>query len=212
MNSEDGVVVQILRDLAANEARWYSEADVNSELRPIYAYLESRFPKYEESVIQAFIDANPDGGSLDAWGGYVRLRPCRTKAWAVPVLMVEYRFKEPRKLGLRLGLFLQEVGADAVASIGYRFETPDADGENAYFHLQHILELGNGSGALPTPGWIPESKLAVPLDVRSEVGLMLCLLASIYGWASEEMGQVLNAQYKGMLSTHLQNLQWAPDH
>jgi len=208
VDAEQGVLVQVLRDLAAHEARWYSEADLDPDLRSIYSYLETRFRRYDESEIQAFVRAHPETGTLHEWGGYIFLKACRTGEWAVPVLNVEYNFASG-KLGLRIGLFLNAADEpERIGSIGYRFETPDIGGENPFFHLQHIIELGNGSGELPTPSWMPQSKVAVPLDVKTNLGLMLCLLASLYGWGSDVVGHVMNAQYQQLLTTHVQSLAW----
>ncbi len=98
---------------------------------------------------------------------------------------------------------------NSVVGLGYRFESPDIGGEHAFFHLQQIIELGNGTHALPTPQWIPQYKLAVPLDVKSDVGLLLCMLASIYGPASDVMRQIASSQYREMLNPHLQQIRWA---
>jgi hypothetical protein len=108
-----------------------------------------------------------------------------------------------------MGLFLVDARDESVASVGYRFESPDNPGEHRFFHLQHIVELGNGVHRLPTPPWMPQSKLAVPLDVRTDVGLLLCLLASLYGPNSEVMRQILDSQYRTMLGPHLQEIRWA---
>ena len=211
MNAEHGLLIQILRDLAAREASWNAEADLTPELSSIYQYLTTqRFRRATEDEIESLVTANPEAGELHAWGGFIYLRPCQTRAWAVPILTVTYRFAEPTSLGLRLGLFLVNAADNSIASVGYRFESPDKPGEHGFFHLQHIIEMGNGTFALPTPPWMPQSKLAVPLDVETDVGLLLCMLVSIYGPRSETIQQIASAQYRGMLSPHLQHIRWGP--
>ncbi len=210
MTPDLGLLIQILRDLAVREVSWNAENDLDENLSAIYRYLELHsFRRCNEEEIENVLRTASAAGELHAWGGFLFLRPCQTREWAVPVLTVTYKSEEPASLALRLGLFL--VSAEgAVVSLGYRFESPDLTGaEHDFFHMQHIVELGNGSFALPTPPWVPQTKLAVPLDVSTNVGLLLCLLASLYGPRSEVLGQITSAQYSYMLAPHLREIRWA---
>jgi len=210
MDPEHGLLVQILRDLASREAAWNAEADLRPELSDIYRYLERNlFRRCTEEEIEQVIQANPEAGDLHAWGGFLFLRPCETRVWAVPVMTMEYQFAPPPRIGLRLGLFLFDNESQSVVSTGYRYESPDAGGEHDFFHMQQITELGNRAFPLPTPPWVSQNKPAVPLDAGTDVGLLLCLLAALYGPQSDVIAEIASSQYRNMLSTHIKSVRWA---
>lgn len=209
MNAQISVVAQIIRDLALREARWRENASLEGDLGTVYDYLrDSGFRSYDESEIDAYFAANPLDGELHEWRGFAFMTP-PSFPLVVPVLTMEYRTSVPSKLGLRLALFLLDTGTGEVVSIGYRFESPDPGGENPFYHLQHIQELGNGDFRIPTPRWIPESSPAVPVEAHTEVGLILCLLASLYGRNSEALAQVWAAPYRNEVESQLRTETWS---
>lgn len=108
---------------------------------------------------------------------FIYLKPILENIWLVPVMTFKYDISQyPVKMSIRVALFL-EYG-DGIKSIGYRFET--GDGKHAYCHVQHITEF-DSRHILQTEAWIPQKFPAFPLEAGGIVGLLLCLLGSLYG-------------------------------
>ena len=75
----------------------------------------------------------------------------------------------------------------ALQAMAIRFETdegvPQPDGtpgSHDFCHAQ-LCRCINGNTLATTPSWIPESQPSIPLDADDQVGLVLCMLTSLYG-------------------------------
>ena len=88
----------------------------------------------------------------------------------------------------RIYALLTMLDEDAtLQSLAIRFETDEGDnqpgseiGSHDFCHAQlcnyinkHIKDV--------TPLWVPDSQLAIPIDANTQIGLVLCMLTSLYG-------------------------------
>ena len=69
----------------------------------------------------------------------------------------------------------------------FRYETDEGDGtpgddvgKHDFCHAQICRALRKGGRQL-TSCWVPDSDPAIPLDADNQIGLVLCMLTSIYG-------------------------------
>jgi len=129
-------------------------------------------------------------GNLSATNSYLHLEPISKGPALVPVMDMKWDFTgEAPLMQLRLMLFLSHD--DRIRSIGFRFESPDANGAmHNYPHVQLISRLevmskrsasDAGMSAANDIPWLPESQPALPLPTSTPVGLLLCALLSLYG-------------------------------
>lgn len=72
-------------------------------------------------------------------------------------------------------------------SIAIRFETDEGNnqsgnpiGSHDFCHAQLCNQINNSIKDV-APMWIPDSQLAIPLDAENQIGLVLCMLTSLYG-------------------------------
>ena len=56
----------------------------------------------------------------------------------------------------------------------------DGSGKHDFCHAQLCRKI-NRQGKEVTPFWMLESDPAIPLDAENQIGLVLCMLTSIYG-------------------------------
>ena len=75
-----------------------------------------------------------------------------------------------------------------IETLAIRFETDegdsqrDIDGLHDFCHAQFCKEISCRIRA-STPEWLPDSQPAIPLDADDQIGLVLCMLTSLYGGA-----------------------------
>ncbi len=211
MDADSALFFQLLRDLVLREATWWREATIPKDLADVYEYLSRTLRKIDESEISTLLQRRPMKGSLLDIDGFIFMKPSQTRAWAVPVLSVEYELRRPLKVGLRLGVFLNGDDRYRIAATGYRLESPEASPTHGYHHVQHIVEFGNDRHPIPCPRWLPQTQPAFPIEARTPAGLVIALLVSIYGADSEEVREALTGSNRTMLRPHLQELMWAKD-
>ena len=81
---------------------------------------------------------------------------------------------------------------DVLRSLAVRFETSEGDpddnlGKHDFLHAQLCNYIYNSDGRIiakaKTPDWLPTSQPSFPLDADNQVGLVLCMLTSLYGGA-----------------------------
>lgn len=81
-----------------------------------------------------------------------------------------------------LVLFTSHEGS--LIALGFRFESPESPGgsskgDHNFYHLQL---MDNGSHRrIPFPEWIPAHQPSIPLNAENWMGLVLCMLISVYG-------------------------------
>lgn len=95
---------------------------------------------------------------------------------------------------------------DTLQALVVRFETdegtPDANGtigSHDFCHAQLCRSINSRTTAT-TPKWLPESQPSFPLDADDQVGLVLCMLTSLYG--GRYVVERLNMATDGNLSRH----------
>ena len=76
---------------------------------------------------------------------------------------------------------------EALQALAIRFETdegiPHANGvtgSHDFCHVQ-LCRYINDTTRATTPSWLPESQPSLPLDADDQIGLVLCMLISLYG-------------------------------
>lgn len=186
-----GEVLKVLHD-QERAKREEVGGDLVSALR---AQVLPKYPQLEDRVLDSALPSgkNPRG-SFQKTGRYLYLEPLQRGGRALPLLDVEHDFRgSPPKLGLRLMLFLLSGGK--LRSIGFRFESPGNSGTtHGYWHVQLLSTLESprrrrrpgpehpeGALDLGALAWLPETQPALPLPTSSPVGLLLCLVISLYG-------------------------------
>ncbi len=75
----------------------------------------------------------------------------------------------------------------ALQALAIRFETDEGVpqpsgmlGSHDFSHAQ-LCRYINGNTRATTPSWLPESQPSFPLDAEDQIGLVLCMLTSLYG-------------------------------
>ena len=75
----------------------------------------------------------------------------------------------------------------ALQSLAIRFETDEGDaqqecgiGSHDFCHAQ-LCKCITRDVEASTPDWLPDSQPSIPLDADNQVGLVLCMLTSLYG-------------------------------
>ena len=69
-----------------------------------------------------------------------------------------------------------------VQGVAFRYETDEGDGrgKHDYCHAQMCRSIRRGGRAV-SPFWMLESDPAIPMEADNQIGLVLCMLTSIYG-------------------------------
>lgn len=95
----------------------------------------------------------------------------------------------------------------ALQALAIRFETdegvPQATGvrgSHDFCHAQLCREI-NGTTRATTPSWLPESQPSFPIDAKDQIGLVLCMLTTLYG--GRHVVQRLNTSGDRGLRKHL---------
>jgi hypothetical protein len=83
---------------------------------------------------------------------------------------------------VRLQTALFALQSSSPAAIGVRYETPEGIGLHSYFHAQPFKAFAKGPPLPSAPPWLPTSTPTIPLDASTPVQLLVCLVASLYGY------------------------------
>ena len=182
-----GILRELLRWIVDRaDRRWRAVGD--PELSALYESLITKYPPLNEAVFSRLLPTKKPMGTFDLLRHryFIIMEPL-TKRSIVPVASIAFDFEAASPaMGLRVGLFFfdQSGQAGLLCSAGYRFETPSGStGIHAFFHAQPIRAF-HQSGAFPLPmvaSWLPLTDPTFPLDARNVVGLVVCLLISLYG-------------------------------
>ena len=98
---------------------------------------------------------------------------------------------------------------DGLQALAIRFETDEGPqtngvtGSHDFCHAQ-LCQSINGKTRATTPSWLPESQPALPLDAEDQIGLVLCMLASLYG--GRHVVERINTAGDGALRQHLKKV------
>ena len=98
----------------------------------------------------------------------------------------------------------------ALQALAIRFETDEGGpnsvgmpGSHDFCHAQLCRHI-NGNTRATTPGWLPESQPSFPLDAEDQIGLVLCMLTSLYG--GRHVLDRLNTTRDSALRQHLKKV------
>lgn len=179
-----------------------SRLDHDVKLYTIYREAINRFPPVANyrQLDQVTQDKKWD---LFASGSFLYLRPLKNLL-AIPALTFYFDFTYSiPEFRLRLILFLHDE-SQRLASVGYRFETPEGEGRHDFFHAQPIRSLTATGSTLPgVAPWLPDVSPAFPLDAKDPASLLVSLLVGIYG--SEFLLDLYRGGQGGYLKGHLRD-------
>jgi hypothetical protein len=191
--NELALVGELLVWAVRASAQGYSEARHSARVKTLYQQLIVTYaPCTAEQLRADFKTKTVDTISSGKW---LYLEPVVAEDDALPVMAVHCAIESGGsvRLRLRLGLFRSTIVSSATGeattskteAVGYRFESPeDAVGPHSYYHVQRISAYDiDGTYGLPGAGniWNPAGQPAFPLDTDNAVGLVLCLLVTLYG-------------------------------
>lgn len=132
---------------------------------------------------------------------YVFLKPPERET-VLPIIGIDAM--DWRHFQVCLALFLRDENSN-VHAIGMRFETAHGDGgAHDFCHPQFVKSFRNNQPDLPTPPWIPETQPSIPIDAEDNIGMILCVLVSIYG--GKEVWRVLTGDPIDGLTAHMSKL------
>lgn len=98
---------------------------------------------------------------------------------------------------------------DGLQALAIRFETDEGPQKNGvtgshdFCHAQ-LCRSVNRTTRATTPCWLPESQPSLPLDAEDQVGVILCMLTSLYG--GRHVVRRLNTVGDRDLSKHLRKV------
>ena len=98
---------------------------------------------------------------------------------------------------------------DGLQALAIRFETDEGTqtngviGSHDFCHAQ-LCRCINNKARATTPSWLPESQPSLPLDAEDQVGLVLCMLTSLYG--GRHVVERLNTAGDRSLRKHLKKV------
>ena len=151
-------------------------------------------------------------GHLPNAKAFIYLRPVRQMTnWIVPVLTLSFDFEaDLHYMRLRLMLFTKDQRKNALQAIGFRFESPESEGDGLhnYYHAQIIslFDKDNALTAPPCPEWLPVTQPAFALDATSPLGLLVCMLVSLYG--PEYVWNGIIREHAQIIQADLQDIAW----
>lgn len=178
---------EVLRQIFLWLTSRYRHAVANLSGAPleIHALVSERYAIFQDTELERLLSTG-DAFNCLSHGKFVILEPVSLGGWMIPVLSFGYDFRRSHpEFRIRLALFLFEKseGKTELRAIGYRFESPEGEGNHHFYHAQLIraFEKNNEQLRLPGPAWLPTKQPAFALDANSPGTLIACLLISIYG-------------------------------
>jgi hypothetical protein len=136
--------------------------------------------------------AKPALFSLSARSLALYLRPPKIDESLLPIVNFELTLStqgKDSKVILKPRLLLVQCEKQSTSApsrphgIGFRFDNQDS--EHTYCHSQLCSGLAGPSSdesdLLTLPHWLPQSIPALPIRAKGAMGLLLCLLVSLYG-------------------------------
>lgn len=195
MSSTDRTVdQQTIRDiilfLSREYQRWYENASGGPNTKnnakkmcETYERVALNWRGVAETELENFFNATK--ANLTERKAFIYLKPVEKGDWIIPILSISYDFESNFPvMRLRLSMFLVDK-EDELRAIGYRFETPESEGDGIhnYYHAQLIYKFDNDERIknLPCPEWVPESQPAFALDATTPLTLLVCMIGSLYG-------------------------------
>lgn len=172
---------------------WYTQnARWKGALQPgvseVYNAAQCHFGPLDYKALETFLptDAQLTANSY-AGNRYLYLPPLDKNPTTIPILSFKYEFNGKEEV--KLCLHLVTLHNDEFHAFGYRFETQHPGGVGVAAHdFQHaqLCTTYEGPGNSTNhyhncPPWMPTTQPSFPLPAKDYVGLLICLLVSLYG-------------------------------
>ncbi len=117
---------------------------------------------------------------------FLYLEPTKSKS-ILPLVTIQ---SSNKWCHFRIYALLTMLDRDSnLQSLAIRYETDEGDGQigsatgaHDFCHAQ-LCRYITGKVPASTPAWLPESQPSFPLDAEDQIGLVVCMLTSIYGGA-----------------------------
>lgn len=202
MSPEQGLLGQILLWLAGRHGSWLRNPSGKAALE-LHNRVASRYQEIGADELEGLVR---NGKQFSSGRRFILLEPIEKQGLVQPVMSLEYDFgsKIP-ELHLHVALFSGK--AEQLVAIGFRFETPEGDGDHNYYHCQLIESFTYAqAGRLPCQDWLPTSYPAFVLDATNIVTLMVCVVLSLYGRGYQTELQASN--FRNELKAYIQELGW----
>ena len=130
-------------------------------------------------------------------GGFLFLRPPAQEGALLPVLSFMSAFNTG-EFRIRIAFFTFDEEEEPAAT-GFRFESPEGEGEHNYYHMQCIRGFTKDGKFLPrAPSWLPISCPAFVICAKTPIALFLGVLVGLYGfhgleqqWKGQSFGKTL---------------------
>jgi hypothetical protein len=187
VTTEESVFREIVLWIVREEARAITEDEsYPGEIRSLRESLLSPMPPCNEQQIAGWMPRQGGSWTVDMFDkkAYLYMAPVAQDGHVLPVARLSYDFaSDPPKARVQVGLYTM-VHAKAQA-VGFRLEAPTAlTGSHCYWHAQPMRSYdGAGSPTLPSRSmWQPVTIPAFPIDAQGPIGLLICLLISLYGF------------------------------
>lgn len=182
--------------------------DYEGQARALREDLAKKFPRVAGPQIDNIFAAAQDHGDMKSDAGlqYLFMKAHDRGGGAIPVARLRFDRRLARPV-FRIEVCLFQIGSKHAT--GIRFETPESSaGEHAYYHAQFFVQFdGAPTRVSGIPDLMPTRQPALPLDARSEIGLLVNALVSIYGLGYLD---VLARQHPGQLPRLLKGLHLYP--
>lgn len=143
--------------------------------------------------------------SLKEKGRFLYLEPIQKKK-IIPFVTIQTARKW---VNFRIYVLLGMEDAQCeMKTLAIRFETDEGPGQGGkagshdYCHMQLCRSIDDIEAS--TPSWLPDSQPSVPLDAEDQVGLVLCMLVSLYG--ARHVIEKLDQYKPRSLSKHLKKV------
>lgn len=182
MNHKVGAFCELIDFLHRSHLRWLRDRDPSTKgkLRELYGRVSETLKVVDKRRLEVLLREIREGGSVDflSKGAFLFLVPPKNESVLLPVLSLNCDFRKS-ELRIRMALFTFDESGQPVA-IGFRFETPEGEGQHNYHHAQFITSFGT-EDFLPTPRWLPTSQPALMMSAKNPYSLFLGVLIGLYG-------------------------------
>jgi hypothetical protein len=199
---------QILVWLAGEQRRWQEPviAQAEGDIFELIDQLEPRFPSFEERQLENYLKESNQEVEFLKLHRFLYLRPIEEGGSFLPIMAVKCHWDENNlEVRIRMGLF--RLFETELKASGFRYETPEGEGDHNYYHAQLIFGFDKDTKRLQfCERWLPVTQPAFCLDANNPVSLLVGLLVSLYGFGI--IRQMLSLSFGRMLEPYLEEMQW----
>jgi hypothetical protein len=190
--ASDELTTNIFRDilltLHSEYVAWWNGylGDNGAKVRDFYELINaSSYRQIDEKELERTF--NSKNFDLMEKRLFLYMKPVEKRGWLAPILALKYNMEgELPEVRLRLGLYVTNQQWETQEAIGFRFETPESEGDGThnYYHAQMFHSFDKGEGSSPSFSqhtWFPVTQPAFALDAGNPLELLACMLVSLYG-------------------------------